>query len=218
MKYKDEGRKYNIPLYKFAEIYEKISDSIETKPVVIGGRAINLLCYNDTRFTHDIDLVVSVNPTEKRNALNENGFMLKWGGSKVIGATYLDRYAETVQNGSMPLTIDFYYSRPVNGLRIEEILSNVNEIDVTGTSMLVPKPAIMMLLKYDAHREKDIRDFKLLLDNFYKGNIRLFFESENILLDKLLEFHINDGKKMNRLLEEYYLYKEERKSLIRLAI
>ena len=32
-----------------------------------------------------------------------------------------------------PLTLDFYYVRPINGIEISEILENVKEIDVADT-------------------------------------------------------------------------------------
>ena len=210
---KNKPKEYNIPLYKFEEDYKKISNALETKPVVIGGRAVNFLCYKDTRFTHDIDVVINVDPTLHKTELFDSGFSLKWNGPKVVGATYID--SVNLLNGGTPLTIDFYYSKPINGISINEIVSNVKEVNLGKMSVLVPSPAIMLLLKYDAGREKDIRDFRLLLENFYAGSIDGFFDEEHELLDSLLNNHINDGKKMNKLLIGYYYYKENQMKLRR---
>ncbi|MCL5102441.1 MAG: hypothetical protein M1544_03745 [Candidatus Marsarchaeota archaeon] len=210
---KQKSVNYNIPLYKFFEVYEKIEKALEAKPVVIGGRAINFLCSRDTRYTHDIDMVVPNNPAESQGKLIDAGFMLKWNGPRLVGATYLDK--EGTEPGRDMLTIDFYSSRPVNGLSINEILQNSVEIKLPIGTVLVPRPSILMLMKYDAGRRKDMDDFKLLLQNFYAGNINTFFEKEGGLMDSLLEAHINDGKKLNKLLLLYHQRKEDLKSLSR---
>ncbi len=210
MNYKTNNNEYNIPLYVFAEVYEKLSESLQTKPIVIGGRAVNFLCYNDTRPSNDIDVVINKNPTDAAAELSKNGFMLKRNGLKVVGASYLGKEGlSIIHNGENLHTIDFYYSRPINGIEINELIDNLIDIKVGKLSVLVPRPPIMLLLKYDAGRDKDKRDFKLLLDNFYAGSIDKFFQDERELLDSLMESHKNDGKKMNKLLAEYYYYKSE---------
>jgi hypothetical protein len=223
MRYKTKGPgaekkvEYNISAYKFEEVYIKLSDVFGTNPVVIGGRAVNLLCDKNTRPTHDIDVVVPVNPTSKKDSLLKKDFMLKYDNSRknVIGLTYLDKEGLSLKGGEQPLTVDFYYSRSLNGLTIEEIARNVKTVMVEKTPVTIADQKIMLLLKYDAGREKDNKDFEHILDKFYGGNIYAFFEDEGKFLDALLSSHISDGKKMNRLLAEYYYYKEGQKSLIR---
>lgn len=201
------SHKSNIPLSVFAEIYSRLNKAFGENTVVIGGRAINLLCYNETRFTHDIDVVVPTNPSEYSERLIEEKFSIKRDGRKIVGATDME------DTSIEPLTLDFYYARPINGIEISEILKNVKEIDVADTKVLVPKPAIMLMLKYDAGRPKDVRDFDLLLGNFYGGKIESLFEKEKTLFDELLEKHKTDGKKLNKLLVKYYYYEQTKSQL-----
>jgi len=200
--------KYNIPVSVFADIYSRLTEGFGEMPVVIGGRAVNILCFNETRFTHDVDVVLSKDPSERKENLEKENFMIKRNErGKIVGAEDLKDHSYD------PITLDFYYSRPINGITIKEILKNVEEVNVAHTKVLVPKPPIMLMLKYDAGRLKDIKDFELLLRNFYGSKKESLFENEKKLFDELLENHKGDKKGMNRLLSEYYYYNQAKSQL-----
>ena len=214
----------DVTINQLLEVYDKLTKIFGESPVIIGGKAINFLCKKNRRATKDIDLVISNNkisdikikdcsdPESIVSKLIAEGFELKWNknNSTLKSLNY------------QGVDIDLYYSRPLNGICIEDIIKfkrKSNNIKKSSNPIYFANPVIMLLMKYDSNRDKDKEDVDRLLDTYWKSNTDLksnidlesigLFIKNNIVLLKMLLAEYNDGKnskkgnKMNKFLEYY---------------
>ncbi len=214
----------DVTINQLLEVYDKLTKIFGESPVIIGGKAINFLCKKNRRATKDIDLVISNNkisdikikdcsdPESIVSKLIAEGFELKWNknNSTLKSLNY------------QGVDIDLYYSRPLNGICIEDIIKfkrKSNNIKKSSNPIYFANPVIMLLMKYDSNRDKDKEDVDRLLDTYWKSNTDLksnidlesigLFIKNNIVLLKMLLAEYNDGKnskkgnKMNKFLKYY---------------
>ena len=203
----------DVTINQLLEVYDKLTKIFGESPVIIGGKAINFLCKKNRRATKDIDLVISDNkisdikikdcsdPESIVSKLIAEGFELKWNknNSTLKSLNY------------QGVDIDLYYSRPLNGICIEDIIKfkrKSNNIKKSSNPIYFANPVIMLLMKYDSNRDKDKEDVDRLLDTYWESKIGLFIKN-NIVLLKMLLAEYNDGKnskkgnKMNKFLKYY---------------
>jgi hypothetical protein len=207
--------KSNFSARELYDAYSKIQ-TMGYSVVLIGGRAINLLCEMNQRQTHDIDLIIIVPQDEdnniKRKAI-ENGFIIpKDQGNKLSKL-------ELIISPSKIMQIDLYYDRPISGIPISYILETSIEIEKSQNKKTykfrVANPGVLLVLKFFAYNESDNenkdkhgRDIKALLDN-YKGVDNFFskfgdvieplFDSQNFELFKRSIINIYRPKEMLRV-------------------
>ncbi|MDE1855499.1 MAG: nucleotidyltransferase [Candidatus Micrarchaeota archaeon] len=163
----------DIPTYAIKDIYDRLSDIFgKDDVVIIGGRAVNIYCFNSKRDTHDVDVVVSKKPSEIEDfdvkAL-EMGMIPRTQGSEIVGVN--DNYSGA--------QIDFFYKDNVGGVERSDILETALERTLTkeGTVRVV-HPGYLVLIKYTAGRDKDWDDIRNIMRNMYNSSPAKFFKEE----------------------------------------
>lgn len=173
----------------FAEIYDRIAGIFGGNTVVIGGRAVNLLCYNNQRNTHDIDVVIDPKskPDEKVGMIQSSGFSIERDSN--------GRMKSLIDNRS-GVSVDLYYRKEVGGIKIEDIIgTSVLKTESIGGHVykfMVADPLVLILMKraaWNSDRNErsgrmDSKDIMNLIQNQY-GNPANFFRVE---VDRLSEF------------------------------
>lgn len=194
-------RKVNITVANVVSISERLEKVFgEERIAFIGGRAVNIWCYNSTRETTDVDVVVKMPKNKNIDSFDdkafENGFLPK---TEKGGKRYY-----SVDDGSR---IDLYYNnREINGISIDLIVGSAQRItplrDKTR-SIKVATPAVLILMKYDTGREKDIVDIANLLLQQYSGNVKEFMEKEKATLDIFIEDKTAFQADLERIVKDY---------------
>jgi hypothetical protein len=195
------NKEKDVKVSTLFEVYYELSNIFNKPPIIIGGKAINLLCEKNRRPTKDIDLVLDIDMSkiteDIKNKLIDNGFIINYDSNNNIkNLEYEGIY------------VDLYYLRPINGIAIKYIVENKQEINIIRSSTLtlyVASPPIMLLMKFDSNREKDREDVKRLLDTYYGGKLGIFLKENIVLLKHMLDEYENlkKGGKMNTFLEQY---------------
>ncbi len=198
----------DVTINQLLEVYDKLTKIFGESPVIIGGKAINFLCKKNRRATKDIDLVISDNkisdikikdcsdPESIVSKLIAEGFELKWNknNSTLKSLNY------------QGVDIDLYYSRPLNGICIEDIIKfkrKSNNIKKSSNPIYFANPVIMLLMKYDSNRDKDKEDVDRLLDTYWKSNTDL---ESNTDLKSNTDLESNTDLKSNTDLESIGLF------------
>jgi len=168
-----KAQKYNITAPTLIQIYKGLEEVFgEGNVVIIGGRAVNILCSKDYRYTEDIDVVVStnLNPKDINKKLLENGFVPEYGEKLSEHFTkYIDR--------SSGVKVDLYIlyngeeraERPISGIYKEDIINSAKEVQIKKAHVKVVDPVLLVLMKYDAGREKDYIDIAKIITHVYGG-------------------------------------------------
>ncbi|MEM4098867.1 MAG: nucleotidyltransferase [Candidatus Micrarchaeaceae archaeon] len=172
--------------------------------VIIGGRAVNIYCFNNKRDTHDIDVVVPENPTKIDNLYEkaaEKDFSVEKDGSDI---KFIDN-----KTGAQ---IDFFYKEAVGGINTQDILDSAMERPLTKNGIVrVIHPALLILIKYSAGRDKDWQDIANLIRNLYNNSPAEFIKEEREMIEKYIDseqierFAVELGHaidRYNQLLEE----------------
>ncbi|MEM3455592.1 MAG: nucleotidyltransferase [Candidatus Micrarchaeia archaeon] len=174
--------------------------------VIIGGRAVNIYCFNNKRDTHDIDVVVSENPTKIGNLYEkatEKDFSVEKDGSDI---KFIDN-----KTGAQ---IDFFYKEAVGGINTQDILRRDSAMERPLTkngTVRVIHPALLILIKYSAGRDKDWQDIANLIRNLYNNSPEEFIKEERDKIGRYLDseqierFAVELGHtidRYNQLLEE----------------
>lgn len=172
-----EHKNTNISADVFKDIYGRIENVFDNKiePVVIGGRAVNILCRKNERPTDDIDLVVGVDPENFIGSIIENGFLFERNEKNKI-TKLIDR--------SSDVKIDIYYLRDVSGVDIDDIFGESREITIKNIPIRVASPSTLIIMKINAGREQDLRDVDALLNLYYKNKIDKFIAEEKSLIER----------------------------------
>ena len=181
----------SIPLVEFAGIYDRLTGIFGENTVVIGGRAVNLLCYNNRRDTHDIDVVIEprANPETKVGIILGSGFSIIRDKHNKI---------KTLVDDATGVSVDLYWKRDVGGIRIEDIIeTSVSKDEAIGGRVYrlkVAAPLALILMKHSAWNTdrrgagprggKDADDIRALIQNQY-GTPANFFRSDR---EELLGF------------------------------
>jgi len=171
-------KRYNISAQTLIQIYKSLEEVFgEGNVVIIGGRAVNILCSKDYRYTEDIDVVVRTNLDfeEINKRLLENGFVPEHGEELSEHFTkYIDR--------STGIQIDLYIlydgeeraERPVSGVPKEDIIKFAKEVEIKKAHVKVVNPVLLVLMKYNAHRERDYIDIAKIITHVYHGDFDAF--------------------------------------------
>ena len=194
---------YNIPIYKLEDIYSRLDRIFGDKAVIIGGRAVNIYCSKDARFTHDIDVVVKLNHRDAesvkaaKDRILENGFIYE---------NDADGGIKKLIDESTGISIDLYYTKRVSGIEISDIISYSKKVSIGAhdTKVDVVNPALLVLMKIKSNREKDWGDIYNLMYNLY-GTPENFVNKEN----KILSLYLNSTDKLlevlNKIMYEKFL-------------
>lgn len=183
------NKQKNIPINVVEDVYNRLSLALGDKPIIIGGRAVNILCSKDARPTNDIDLIIKNDPETRIKDLIDAGFFPERDKHGKITALHTREY---------DIKIDLYYSRSVNNIPIEKIEEFSDEARLKRYDVKVAPPSILLIMKLDAGREQDMRDVKVLLQKYYDSRIEKFLNEETKLIEEL-------GVSKERLESAYYL-------------
>jgi hypothetical protein len=192
------SRSTNIPVVAMADIYQRLSETFGDKGVIIGGRAVNLLCFHNQRQTNDVDYVVDsrANPEALAKRAVENGFTLirDERTNKLLALS--DKHWTDGEN--KPIRIDLYFTRDIGVVGLDEITSTAVRVRAVDQEIRVAAPHMLILMKYQTwmsdnrgrgkRRGKDGEDLKNIITNIY-GTPEKLFEKEQAKLSS----HINEG-------------------------
>ena len=160
------AQKYNITASTLIQIYKDLEGVFgEGNVVIIGGRAVNILCSKDHRYTNDLDIVAATNLSfeEINRKLWENGFVADDYG-KVLHEhpTKYTKYIHKLSGVKIDLYILYDGEEraewPVSGIPKEDIINSAKEVEIKNTYVKVVDPVLLVLMKYNAGREKDYID------------------------------------------------------------
>ncbi|MEM4097865.1 MAG: nucleotidyltransferase [Candidatus Micrarchaeaceae archaeon] len=191
-------------------IYDRLTGIFgEYGVVIIGGRAVNIYCFNNKRDTHDIDVVVSENPTKIDNLYekaDKNGFFVEKDGSDI---KFIDN-----KTGAQ---IDFFYKEEVGGIKTRDILDSAMERPLTknGTVRVI-HPALLVLNKYSAGRNKDWQDIANLIRNLYNNSPEEFINEERDKIERYIDSEQIErfAVELRHVIDRYnQLLEEQRKQL-----
>ncbi len=195
-------RKVDIPIRQLTDIYKRLSSVFGESTTIIGGRAVNLLCFHSKRDTNDIDIVIDPSVFTKNllrqpsaynditNRIIDSGFLID--SSKGPLSSIVDR-----ESG---ICVDVYFSRDVSGIPISNIIKDSVEMtmQVGGTSakIRVASPFHMIMMKYNtflsnengrgSRGNKDGNDIKNLIQNHY-GDVKGFLDKERTKICEMFD-------------------------------
>ncbi len=184
----------DIPISDIAAIKEKLVETFNSPTVFIGGRAVNLYCMNNSRGTHDIDLVINHKPSniEYENLLRIQGDG-KFGIShnpEVRGRIkiYYSSPSIATQVPGGKVTIDLFYpgyrsafnkyqpKNTISGIPINFIIDTAETVRMGSLEFDVVAKPVLAVMKYrtwlvdrgKGNREgKDLKDIENLVRNYY---------------------------------------------------
>jgi hypothetical protein len=194
-------RRVDIPVRQLIDIYERLSSVFGDSATIIGGRAVNLLCFHSKRNTNDIDVVIDPSVFTKnllrqpsayndiRERLLDSGFIVD--SSKGPLSNVVDK-----ESG---ICVDVYFSRDVSGIPINDIIKGSLEMNLHAGSkaakVRVASPFHMIMMKYNvflsdgngrgSREGKDGDDIKNIIQNHY-GSIKDFLDKERVRLYEML--------------------------------
>ncbi|MCL4389678.1 MAG: hypothetical protein M1528_02445 [Candidatus Marsarchaeota archaeon] len=178
------SRSVDISISQFSDIYDRLGAAFGEPVTVIGGRAVNLLCFHNKRDTNDIDVVISPvkfsreslrNPefySHVRERLIENGFVVD-SSSAPLGKIV------DMESG---IRIDLYFSRDISGVPISDIIEGSTEISLPvgkkTANIRVASPVHLIIMKYNTfisdgkgsggRQGKDGADMRNIISNHYR--------------------------------------------------
>jgi len=164
------AQKYNITAPTLIQIYKGLEEVFgEGNVVIIGGRAVNILCSKDHRYTNDLDIVVATNLSfeEMSKKLRENSFEAK------VLSERSTKYIHVLSG----VKIDLYILHPgekraewpISGIPKEDIMNYAKEVEIKNTYVKVADPVRLVLMKYNTSREKDYIDIAKIITHVYSG-------------------------------------------------
>ena len=142
------AQKYNITASTLIQIYKDLEGVFgEGNVVIIGGRAVNILCSKDHRYTNDLDIVAATNLSfgEINRKLWENGFVADDYG-KVLHEhpTKYTKYIHKLSGVKIDLYILYDGEEraewPVSGIPKEDIINSAKEVEIKNTYVKVVDP------------------------------------------------------------------------------
>ena len=168
------AQKYNITAPTLIQIYKGLEEVFgEGNVVIIGGRAVNILCSKDHRYTNDLDIVVATNLSfeEMSKKLWENRFVAEDYG-KVLPERST-KYIHVLSGVKIDLYIlhpgEKRAERPISGIPKEDIMNYAKEVEIKNTYVKVADPVRLVLMKYNTSREKDYIDIAKIITHVYGG-------------------------------------------------
>lgn len=193
-----KDRSVDIPLNVLSDVvtYLETLYQQEGKVVIIGGRAVNLQCFNSSRPTHDVDVLVPRGLTKqdlmhrlpnKDNSPNE--YFECNGEISAVSKSKMYYHSDAT---STPVELDFYYphykskndfrtpSTSIGGtipVPMEAIFKETETVKIGKMSFTVPKLEVLMVMKYNTWRERnrsgtysrDMEDMKNMIRNHGNG-------------------------------------------------
>ncbi|MEM3714324.1 MAG: hypothetical protein QXF82_05175, partial [Nitrososphaeria archaeon] len=107
----------------------------------------------------------------------ENGFSVEKGGSDI---KFIDK--------TTGAQIDFFYKEAVGGIKTRDILDSAMERPLTknGTVRVI-HPALLVLNKYSAGRNKDWQDIANLIRNLYNNSPEEFINEERKMIERYID-------------------------------
>lgn len=171
----------NIPLRDLYNIVVFMSIALDTKVVVLGGRANNIINLEKERFTHDVDVAISHKPTVEQFAQlpldpGRDGIYFELNGdpaaargrvkllyhSPAVAAIVKEGYVEidTYYPGYVSSVNKFKPRNDVNGIPIEAILAR-SETYVFGNDMrfdVVSKPQFIIMKSLTSQERRAVDD------------------------------------------------------------
>jgi predicted nucleotidyltransferase component of viral defense system len=185
-KFKQNQKDYNISITEFHDIVNQISDIFgQANVLIIGGRAVNLYCYNNQRFTNDIDITLKLDEgkdlMDYKEKLFEAGFLyLEKSKASFVACNYNE------------IKIDFY-TADLNKISVNDMMATATTISErrggTELSFNVISPALLVWNKWVAYNSrkqegnKDLIDIQNLLEQRYKNDVKRFVRDEKEALD-----------------------------------
>ncbi len=181
---KMEDMSINIPKSYFVDICERLDKACEennAKPILIGGRAINLYCFKDTRPTNDMDFVLKLSDaTVLENLKNDftfNSLEVRFNSN---GKEFNLLDLET------GVKIDLYYSRPINNFPLEHVtkysITYPIQLNHETHNISIASIPTLVVLKLYTGREKDREDVYHLIKNNYI-DLKQFIEDEKTRIE-----------------------------------
>jgi len=176
------AQKYNITASTLIQIYKDLEGVFgEGNVVIIGGRAVNILCSKDHRYTNDLDIVAATNLSfeEINRKLWENGFVADDYG-KVLHEhpTKYTKYIHKLSGVKIDLYILYDGEEraewPVSGIPKEDIINSAKEVEIKNTYVKVVDPVLLVLMKYNAGRENDYIDIAKIITHVYHADFGAF--------------------------------------------
>ncbi len=211
----------SISLATAQEVYTKISENLgsDVPVVMIGGWAVNFLCLDHKRPTHDIDMVVIPRGKSIERAFEESpDFHFTKDEVGGQAGSRLESYVGKIM-------VDLYSKRELAGIDLDDIAENAvfrstASRSVERRGIYVASPAMMILLKYGIDRRgKDNADINNILFHYYGGsdksyqeNMARFMDMERPLLDGLARKYGSETK--NPFLREYIKLKNGEQSVL----
>jgi predicted nucleotidyltransferase len=186
------AQKYNITASTLIQIYKDLEGVFgEGNVVIIGGRAVNILCSKDHRYTNDLDIVAATNLSfeEMNRKLWENGFVADDYGKVLHG--HSTKYIHKLSGVKIDLYI-FYGGEkraewPISGIPKEDIMNHAKEVEIKNTYVKVVDPVLLVLMKYNANREKDYIDIAKIITHVYRGDFGAFEKKAKPIIESYLK-------------------------------
>ena len=213
------AQKYNITASTLIQIYKSLEKVFgEGNVVIIGGRAVNILCSKDHRYTDDLDIVAATNLSfeEVNRKLLENGFIPEYGKELSERFTkYIDR--------SSGVKVDLYilYNEekraewPVSGIPKEDIINSAKEVEIKKVHVKVVDPVLLVLMKYNAGRQNDYVDIAKIITHVYHADFGAFEKEARPIIEGYLKESGKSEQDINNAIENTIgflrvIYKEYR--------
>lgn len=185
----------NIPMNVVHEIVRYLDIVLDGAPVLIGGRAVNLLCGGESRPSHDIDLVLKSKPTvgqlnELSGRSGTDGTYFTIDGDPNATSRYSINFhsqaLEGITNAGW-MKIDVYYpgyqsslnnfkpAKTINSLPINAIVDSAETVQIGDMEFKVASKPMLAVMKYMTWKErgngnresKDMQDILKLVRNHY---------------------------------------------------
>ena len=186
---------YSIPANTVYDLYKEIG-SVLGKSVLIGGRALNILCQGTFRKTSDVDLLVEEDIGESQKSMLEDlGWKQDDSGVK-LGKHHFRKELSGQYEGTVALDVNTLHGRDaLTGLKKSRIMSNAILVTMPGhpsKTMLVASPEALIAMKLlaienmkytssNSQEETDIakhmEDIYRLFSEFYKSDSNAFADS-----------------------------------------
>ncbi|MCL5089886.1 MAG: hypothetical protein M1382_01805 [Candidatus Marsarchaeota archaeon] len=186
----------NISVDRFVDIYERLKRVFDKDVVVIGGRAVNLYCFKDTRKTNNINMVVyqpDISMKELDPKLIKNDFVRDFSDSKNL--LIMD-----IKDKILGVEVNVHYSGLLNDVPLSHVIKYANNYQIITTKgnyqiKIASIPTIIALKA--TGRTKDNKDIRDLLNNYYNGNANEFLENERTK-EEYAKFEESDISKIKK--------------------
>jgi len=203
----DNKNKVNIPLSDFADMYIRVEKLFEGLPVVIiGGRAINLLCSVEYRHSPDIDVVVGIHTgwlAHYKEKADKYGFEASDTYNREKGAQSIK-----LIDKKTGVKFDIYHTgmKPISGIPNIDVLKNFEKITLyidgfklsgknPNVECNVIAPSLLGIMKFntwvelsgndkndESKRNKHAFDLINIIRHQFGGDIDQFLDGKKELL------------------------------------